>query len=569
MSPLRAGRAKVIAPSADSVSARASALLRAVELGGAQLDPQAATEATQLVEKVGERSAIAGNHTVVALAGATGSGKSSLFNALVGAPIAEIGARRPTTSAPSAAVWGGEPAGDLLDWLSISRRHEVPGSGTGSGHTGPEQAGRLDGLVLLDLPDFDSCELSHRAEAERVLALCDVFVWVADPQKYADALLHHEYVRVLAGHASVMIVVLNQVDLLTPEAVEECRADLSALFAADGAEGVPVLTTSAVTGQGIAELRQRLANAVAGHEASRARLAADLTATATRLRREVADTEPVIPGSTSDAPAEADERLVGALSRAAGVPVVLSAVEEDYRREAYARCGWIFTRWGRQLRPDPLRRLRLDKSPSAVLSEVDPLDVRQVLGRSSIPAPSHAARAAVRLAALDLTTQASEGLPVLWSEAVADAATPPDDRLFEALDRAVVSTPLRDNAPGWWRFMGSVQWLFGAAAVVGFVWLMVLAVVGWLQLPTIDTPKLGGLPWPFLLFAGGLVLGLLAAWFSRWLAARGARHRRAVVAGRLQAAVADVAKERLVAPVDEVLRRHRSTREQLDLALGA
>ena len=37
---------------------------------------------------------------VVALAGATGSGKSSLFNALVGEEVAQAGTRRPTTSTP-------------------------------------------------------------------------------------------------------------------------------------------------------------------------------------------------------------------------------------------------------------------------------------------------------------------------------------------------------------------------------------------------------------------------------------------------------------------------------------
>ena len=66
-----------------------------------------------------------------------------------------------------------------------------------SGEPTDEPAGSLDGLVLLDLPDFDSREMSHRSEAERVLELVDVFVWVTDPQKYADALLHDEYVRQL------------------------------------------------------------------------------------------------------------------------------------------------------------------------------------------------------------------------------------------------------------------------------------------------------------------------------------------------------------------------------------
>ena len=429
-----------------------------------------------------------------------------------------------------------------------------------SGEPTDEPAGSLDGLVLLDLPDFDSREMSHRREAERVLALCDVFVWVTDPQKYADALLHDEYVKQLTGHSAVMLVVLNQVDrLLSESAVETCREDLVRLLKLDGVDGVQVLTTSVLTGENIPELRQRLANAVAGHEAARQRLSADISAVAGRLRRGVAERE-------ASLDAAADDRLIDALSRASGVPVVLGAVDEDYRREALGRTGWIFTRWGRKLRPDPLRRLRLDRVPSQVLEQVDPLDVREIVGRSSIPAPSASARSAVKLAALSLTERAADGLPVLWAEAVSDAAAPTDDRLYERLDRVVVTTPLRGNPPMWWRLMGWLQWILGLAAVVGLVWLVVLGVVGWLKLPEIDTPKIGPFPLPTLLLVGGLVLGWLGAWLARVLARVGARRRRELVGSRLRTAIADVATDQLVVPVREVLDRHRETRESLDTA---
>ena len=547
------GRAKVSVPSEEVLRTQAEALDAALVSGGEQLDAQSASAARGIIAKVGERSALAGDHTVIALAGATGSGKSSLFNALAGRELAEIGARRPTTSTPSAAVWGAHPAGELLDWLQVPRRH-----GVATADEPEDIVGSLDGLVLLDLPDFDSRERSHRVEAERVLALCDVFVWVTDPQKYADALLHDEYVRQLSGHSAVMIVVLNQIDrLLSDAAVEACREDLLRLLSADGVEGVLVLTTSVATGEGIPELRQRLANAVAGHEAARHRLSADLAAVAGRLRRGVADREASIE-------AAADDRLIDALSRASGVPVVLNAVDEDYRREALGRTGWIFTRWGRKFRPDPLRRLRLDRVPSQVLEQVDPLDVREIVGRSSIPAPSASARSAVKLAALSLTDRAAEGLPVLWAEAVSDAAAPTDDRLYERLDRVVVTTPLRGNPPMWWKLVGWLQWVFGLAAVIGVVWLAALAVVGWLQLPPIDTPKVGPFPLPTLLLLGGLVLGLLGSWLARVLAGVGARRRVALVRGRLRTAITEVATEQLVEPVRVVLDRHRTTRERLE-----
>lgn len=537
-------------PTAEAVAAQSAALAAALDLGGTQLDVRAAAVAREVVARTGARVALSGDHTVVALAGATGSGKSSLFNALAGAELADIGARRPTTSTPTAAVWGPDPAGALLDWLEVGQRHGV------SGDDGV--LGALDGLVLLDLPDFDSRVDGHRIEAQRVLSLCDVFVWVTDPQKYADAALHDDYVSKLAGHESVMIAVLNQVDLLDDAGVDACIADLTKLLEDDGVPISQVLATSVRGGAGIPALRQRLANAVAGHGASRARLSADLTAAARGLRGGVADTEPELDHA-------ADRRLVAALGRAAGVPIVLQAVEDDYRRESLARTGWIFTRWGRRVKPDPLRRLRLDRS--SVLPGVESSDVRAVLGRSSIPAPSPAARSAVRLATRELTDQASLGLPVPWALAVAGVAEPDESRLDQELDRAIVGTSLRARSPRWWGIVGALQWVLGVATLLGLIWLVVLGVLGWLQLPAIDTPRLGPLTYPFLLFVGGLLLGIGLAAASRAAARRGAVRRRQLVAGRLDEAIERVADERLVAPVREVLDRHRAARTSLEQAV--
>src|SRR3712207_1664839 len=156
MSPIRAGGARAGGFSTEELETRTSALESALDSGGEQLDYAHVGRARAVVGKVRERTTLAGDHTVVALAGATGSGKSSLFNALVGADVAKIGARRPTTSRPTAAVWGGVDAGELLDWLKVDARHLVRPGDAGSG------GASLTGLVLLDLPDFDSREVSHR-----------------------------------------------------------------------------------------------------------------------------------------------------------------------------------------------------------------------------------------------------------------------------------------------------------------------------------------------------------------------------------------------------------------------
>src|SRR3954453_5111856 len=129
MSPLKMGSATVKAVSAESLTAASASLASAIKSGGDELPKSPVTKASSVVTKVSERTALVGGHTVVALAGATGSGKSSLFNALVGAPVATVGVRRPTTSTSTAAIWGEEPVGDLLDWLGVGTRHLVPPDG--------------------------------------------------------------------------------------------------------------------------------------------------------------------------------------------------------------------------------------------------------------------------------------------------------------------------------------------------------------------------------------------------------------------------------------------------------
>lgn len=545
MTPLFKGEAKVKALSVDELRSRSTSLREAVDAGGDLLDPRAAARATEVIDKVDERTRLVGGHTVVALAGATGSGKSSLFNALVGAEVAQAGMRRPTTSTPTAGVWGEEPVGELLDWLEVGARHSVDGSG------------ELDGLVLLDLPDFDSRESANREEARRVLELVDVFVWVTDPQKYADAVLHDEYVSVLREYGAVTLVVLNQADRLKGDGVERVSVDLARLLERDGVPDAKVVATSTKTGQGIDALRERLQVAVAARDASRHRLGADLEEAAKVLTASVGTEEVDVDDLGSG-------ELVDALARAAGVPTVVQAVERDFVMESVARTGWPFTRWVQGLRAAPLKRLRLDKAGA----DITEADVRAVLGRSSIPPPTPSARAAVDLAARRLGEHAGRGLPTRWADAVADAAAPYDDRLADGLDQAVLSTSLRGRNPLWWGVLGALQILLALATVVGLVWLVVIGLAGWLQLPAIPTVDVGPFATPFLLLVGGLLGGLLVAGLGRLLARAGARRRGGAVDKRLRRSIAEVADAVVIVPVREVLERHARTRNGITRARG-
>ena len=546
------GTGKMGAANGESVRARAEALTSALASGVGCLPGGGVHRAEVALTKAVARMSMASGNTVVALAGATGSGKSSLFNQLIGTDVAMIGVRRPTTATPTAAVWGSDPATALLDWLKVGTRHLVDDSPAGAGL-------ELDGLVLLDLPDFDSLEETHRLEVDRLLDLVDVFIWVTDPQKYADARLHEEYVARLSAHDAVTLVVLNQADRLTFEMVAACHKDLVRLLSADGVIDPEVIITSAIDGSGVVDLCHRISEIVATRNAAVRRLDSDLRSMAKVLRAGVADSEPGLDD-------QSDARLVEALERAAGIPVILDAVERDYQRASRSRAGWPLTRWVKGLRASPLKLLRLNQGASARSEGISEPDVRLVLGRSSLPPATPAARSAVALATRELGDLAGQGLPQPWVDAVTDAAAPPRDDLADALDQAVFATSLRARNPLWWTIFGMVQWVFFLAVTAGVVWLAVLAVLNALQLH-VDAPSLGRLAYPLLLLTGGLLLGFLLSLVARAIGRVGGRRRKALVASRLREAVSQVARDRLVAPVQEVLDRHRLTREYLDAAL--
>ncbi len=108
-----------------------SALDEAVNTLDGRADTGALLRARAVADRAGERLRLSGEHTVVALAGSTGSGKSSLFNALAGEELSPVGVRRPTTSKAHACVWGSEGATALVQWLGVPRRQTSWRHGSG------------------------------------------------------------------------------------------------------------------------------------------------------------------------------------------------------------------------------------------------------------------------------------------------------------------------------------------------------------------------------------------------------------------------------------------------------
>ncbi|MBW6438138.1 50S ribosome-binding GTPase [Actinoplanes hulinensis] len=533
----------------DELARRLEALSRFLRVVDPYLPDSDLVTAHTLVERAGNRLSLSLDHTVVALAGSTGSGKSSLFNALARFKLSQVGVRRPTTGTAHACVWGPlEAANRLLDWVGVLPRQRFVRE---SALDGDDEAA-LRGLVLLDLPDFDSVERSHQLEVDRLLGLVDQIVWVVDPQKYGDRVLHRAYLSQFSAHAGVTIVVLNQADRLSPGDTEVVLGDLTRLLEEDGLTGTPVIASSAKQPGMLRELRSALESTVANKQAALRRLDADLDAVAEEL------------GGMIGPPAAEDEvdratvrQLCDALAESAGVPGVADATAGAYRHRAAVATGWPLVRGLRRLRPDPLRRLHLEPVKTDAVST-------DVVPRTSVPEADAAQKSAVGLSVRAVAARAAAPLPEVWAPALNTAARSRAADLPDALDRAVAQTDLgMERSPFWWRVTGILQWALLATATAGLGWLVLGYILTALGLPELDNPEVGVVPLPTLLLLGGILGGLLLWLLLRPVIEAGARRARRRAEQRLRAAVTDIGRGYVVAPVREVLNAYAQAREAL------
>jgi len=240
-------------------------------------DPEMWEDIASLRGRLRRRTGFLGEVLVVALAGGTGSGKSSLMNALCGANVADVGIERPTTSRCLAAVPAnivGDVSGFVAS-LGIDEMVEVPG---------------LDDLVLVDLPDFDSTFTDHRRIVESVLEVVDAVIWVFDPEKYSDRIMHDSFLKPLRSHESQMLFVLNQADRLDQD-LELVRSSLGAHLRDDGFTDPHVITTVAAASESVdlstEELKSALVERLDIKETAIQALTVDIAQAANRLWRQL------------------------------------------------------------------------------------------------------------------------------------------------------------------------------------------------------------------------------------------------------------------------------------------
>jgi GTP-binding protein EngB required for normal cell division len=573
---------------------RLTALARMTQIGFARtghdgFSPGLLREAEELLGRAGERLRMSAEHTVVVLAGGTGSGKSSLFNRLAGADFSPVGVVRPMTKEAYACVWGVEGARPLLDWLGVRDRNRYARSSALDDGERP-----LNGLLLLDLPDHDSVLSRQSGSVNRLVGLADLMVWVLDPQKYADAAVHSRYLVPMAGHSSVIAVVLNQADLLTPEQASDCVEDLRRLLDSEGLHNTQVMVTSAVDGTGLGDLRDVLVRTVSARRASTERIAADVDALAARfvpyagVREVLGATGP--PWANGDAgsgegpgdgtaaddgtaaqdgdgstgaergesrqdagadgarparlPASSVSALEAAFSQAAGVPGVARVLQSARELKAVDYVGWPVS-WlaDRVLRRDPVRKIRLGNLWS------------ELRGVAAGPAGAH--RAEIDNAITGLADDAGAGLPAPWPATVRAAARSQVADIPEGLGAAIArALPEENSALPWWRLVAAWQGFLLGAAAAGLAWIGVLLAVGVFHASRHTAVMLSDamlLPWVALMVAAVLLLGWLTGTGCMTLVLRAAEREREQAEQNMRAGAAGVAQQMVVTPVEQEL----------------
>ena len=458
---------------------------------------------------------------VLALAGGTGVGKSTLLNAIAGENVSVASARRPTTS--NAVAWvsstrGRELAG-LLHWLGVSELRE---------HAG----GSLADVAVLDLPDFDSIAHEHRERVDALLPRVDAVAWIVDPEKYMDHVMHGGYLREFAPRIRRQIVVLNRSDLLSPADASRVAEDMRAQLRRDGAGDVEVIATRAREGAGgIGELREWLESGVEAKRVVAARVAAE----AREAVRDLAADAGVVDGTAAPLVEPARrERALRSVARAALAVIDIAGLE----RQAVAATRFAARRRG----AGPLRHLTsaIYRVSGRARASADPAGfLRRWQLRGSL------APAVEPLRELVTSTLPAVPAPLRGALATLGASASLERRLAETIDRSLVAETATFRVPtsALWSVIGAAQYVVTAFLIFCVLWFASLFVIHDAPVSSIPVPYLGLVPTPVALLAATLLVGYVLARLLRvhagWLGRRWAKRVGARVTGDIGQRIAD------------------------------
>ena len=202
------------------------------EHGTASARPLLAAMARQLDDYILPRSASVDNPLTIVVGGSTGAGKSTLVNTLLGEPLTQSGAIRPTTRHP-VLLHRAEDEEALSPERFLPTLPRTRTSGMNAGVQAlpgldPKIARALipittsalpQGIALIDAPDIDSVSEENRTLAKELLSAADLWLFVTTANRYADA-VPWELLHQAAARSIAIVVVLNRVPEGDEEAIE-------------------------------------------------------------------------------------------------------------------------------------------------------------------------------------------------------------------------------------------------------------------------------------------------------------------------------------------------------------
>ncbi|MCL2653634.1 MAG: ABC transporter, partial [Propionibacteriaceae bacterium] len=204
------------------------------------------------------------------------------------------------------------------------------------------------------------------------------------------------------------------------------------------------------------------------------------------------------------------------------------------RQRGAEATGWPLVSWINRLKTDPLRAWQTS-----------------VGGPVRAGLDGAVAGAQVDAALRDLTGEVSSGLAPGWVDAVKRAGTASRADLPHDVDSALSSVDLVADKPmRWWRVIRIVQWVLIGVVVAAVVWALLSGFLAFV------VPSWRGVKWTLLLIVAGVVLGLLLALVCHLLVSASAARRAAQARIALQSSIAQVARTKVVDPVNEELDRY-------------
>lgn len=208
-----------------------------------------ASMARQLDDYILPRSASMDSPLTIVVGGSTGAGKSTLVNTLLGEPLTQSGAIRPTTRHPVLLYRAEDEAALTPDRFlpTLPRTRVQKGEGLpGADPLVPQAlvpvptAALPRGIALIDAPDIDSVSKENRTLAKELLSAADLWLFVTTANRYADA-VPWELLHAAAARSITIAVVLNRVPEGDEEAIE---TDLRRMLREAGIEAVLIHTVT-------------------------------------------------------------------------------------------------------------------------------------------------------------------------------------------------------------------------------------------------------------------------------------------------------------------------------------